>query len=279
MYRIKIKSNMELQILVSKKGTKVVTATNLHLVLELPNQQYASNIKKWLNEIYQFRDGIRKPERLRDFAKRPNKENSPIDDYYISVEMAKLITLNSKSKKKQKFAKWLLSLEDKVENAELLTIEQVSAVLELTKVMGMVSCQVASEKQHLQTYEERNGGNANNWWQFRSGLLGYSKDKLSKKMKGMGKSISGKSQRQMLMQTDKYEMIRTAVIDLFMAMGKTERYAKNLGNLAKMLAGELNVEIFDDRNAIPAFAPNMNADLMNEVKGKGERSYLKLWES
>lgn len=270
---------MELQILVSKKGTKVVTATNLHLVLELPNQQYASNVKKWLNEIYEFRDGIRKPERLRDFAKRPNKENSIVTDYYISVEMAKLITLNSKSKKKQKFAKWLLSLEDKIENAELLTIEQVTAVLELTKVMGLVSCQVATEKQHLQTYEERNGGSANNWWQFRSGLLGYSKEKLSRKLKEIGKSTSGKSQRQMLMQVDKYEMVRTAVIDLFMSMGKSERYAKNLGKLAKLFANELNVEIFDDRNAMPALVPNINHELINEVKGNGERSYLKLWES
>lgn len=279
MYRIKIKATMELQILVSKKGTKVVTATNLHLVLELPNQQYALNAKKWLNEIYEFRDGIRKPERLRDFSKRPNKDNGIVTDYYISVELAKLITLNSKSKKKQKFAKWLLSLEDKVENAELLTIEQVSAVLELTKVMGMVSCQVSTEKQHLETYEERNGGTANNWWQFRSGLLGYSKEKLSEKLKEMGKSVSGKSQRQMLMQVDKYEMVRTAVIDLFMAMGKTERYAKNLGNLAKLFANELKVEIFDDRNAMSAFAPNLNGDLMREVKGSEERSYLKLWES
>ena len=35
----------------------------------------------------------------------------------------------------------------------------------------------------------------------------------------------------MLMQVDKYEMIRTGVIDLFIAMGKTERYARNLGDL------------------------------------------------
>lgn len=270
---------MELQILVSKKGTKVVTASNLHMVLELPKQHYASNVKKWLNEIYEFRDGIRKPERLRDFSKRPNKNNMPVDDYYLTVELAKLITLNSKSKRKQKFAKWLLSLEDRIENAELLTIEQVTAVLELTKVMGLVSCQVAAERQHLRTYESRNGGSAGNWWRFRSKLLGYSTDDLREKVRKLGKPVSGKSQRQMLMYVDKYEMIRTAIIDLFMGMGKSDRYAKNVGKLAKIFAKELQVEIFDDRNAAPDFVPALNHELMNEVKGMGSRNYLRLWAS
>lgn len=269
---------MELQILVSKKGTKVVTATNLHQVLELSNQQYAVNSKKWLNDVYEFRDGIRSPEKMRDFARRPMKE-SIIQDYYISVELAKMITLNSKSKKKQKYAKWLLSLEDKIENAELLTKEQVLAIMELSKVMGLVSCQTASENQHLQTYETRNGGNASNWWKFRSGILGYSADKLKNKMKEFGKQAKGKSQRQMLMQVDKYEMIRTGIIDLFMSMGKPERYAKNLGDLAKVFARELNVEVFDDRNTATAFLSNFNIDLANEVKHLKTDGFLKLWQS
>ena len=92
---------MELEVLVSKKGTKVVRATNLHLALQLPNHQYATNIKKWINEVYEFKDDIRKPLRLKDFSKRVNKDNPIIDDYYISVALATLITLNSKSKVKQ----------------------------------------------------------------------------------------------------------------------------------------------------------------------------------
>lgn len=269
---------MELQILVSKKGTKVVTASNLHLALGLPNKQFAANVKRWLNDVYEFRDGIRKPEHLKDFAKRPAKENV-VDDYYLSVELAKLITLNSKSKVKQKYATWLLNLEDQVENAELLTTDQVLAVLELAKVMGLVSCQAACEQQHLETYEERNGGSAANWWNFRSKVLGYSTEKLKSALQQLGKKAEGKSQRQMLMHLDKYEMVRTAVIDLFMALGKTERYAKNLGNLAKAFARELNVEIFDDRNTPASFRPNLNEELVSEVKNLRKGRYLQLWES
>ena len=269
---------MELQILISKKGTKVVTSSNLHIVLGLSKVQYAVNVKKWLNDVYEFHDGIRKPEGMRDYARRHN-QNSLLDDYYLSVELAKMITLNSKSKVKQKFATWLLNLEDQVENAELLTTGQVLSVLELAKVMGLVSCQAACEQHHLKTYENRNGGSPANWWNFRSEVMGYSSDKVKKDLARSGKKTSGKSQRQMLMSLDKYEMVRTAVIDLFMALGKTERYAKNLGDLAKVFAKELNVEIFDDRGTSPHFQPSLNAELANEVKNLDNFRYLQLWET
>jgi len=267
---------MDLRILISKKGTKIVTASNLHKALDLPNSAYAKNVKKWLSDLYEFRDGIRKPESRKDFSKRVVK-HSVVDDYYISVELAKMIALSSRSKVKQKYAKWLCSLEDKVENAELITKDQVETVLELSKVMGLVSCQAATEQKHLQTYESRNNGQANNWWKYRSALVGYSLDKLKDAVRKLGHSPKGKSQRQLLMMIDRYEMIRTSVIDLFMAMGKSERYARNMGDLAKLFAKELKVEIYDDRNTNGAFAPAVNPKLLNEIKGIEQGEYLSVW--
>lgn len=269
---------MKLQVLTSKKGTKVVTASNLHAVLQLPNHHFAINVKKWLEDVYEFRDGIRKPEKLRDFARRKIKENPIMDDFYISVELAKLITLNSRSKVKQKYAKWLFSIEDKVENAELLTYDQVVAVIELTKTLGLVSCQEACEQQHLKIYEDRNGGNASNWWSYRASILGYSIDRLKQKVQKAGISPKGKSTRKLLMKSDKYEMIRTGVIDLFMALGKNDRFARNLGDLAKLFAKELNVEIFDDRGAVPAFAPKVNPDVVKQVKHLEKSGVLGVWQ-
>lgn len=271
---------MELQILISKKGTRVVAASNLYQVLELPKAQYMKNVKKWLTDVYEFRDGIRKPVALQDFSKRKVPANVLFDDYYIGLELAKKITLNSNSKKKHKYAKHLLALEDKVENAELLTKEQVMAVVELSKVMGMMSCQTASEQAHLRTYENRNEGSAANWWKFRSRTFGYSGETLKKKLQEMGKSTKGKNIRQMLAQTnDKYEMIRTGIIDLFMSMGKSERYARNLGDLAKYLAKEMNVEIYDDNKSGGMFATKVNAELMNAVKNGTSGGGLSMWQS
>lgn len=268
---------MELQVLISKKGTKVVTATNLHLALQLPNQHYATHVKRWLGDIYEFKDGIRKPSSHKDYAKRIVKDNPILDDYYLSIELAKLITLNSKSKVKQKYAKRLLALEDKVENAELLTKEQVLNVIELAKVMGLISCQESCERKHLKTYEERNGGSAENWWRHRGQILGYDTNTLKNKARKFGKKDGGQSQRRLLMQLDKHETIRTGVIDLMMALGKNERYARNIGDLAKVFAKELNIEIHDDRNAASLFEPPINPDLLQEVKACEKKRHLEVW--
>ncbi len=268
---------MNLEVLVSKKGTKVVTATNLHLALQLPKQHYAANVKKWITEVYEFKDGIRKPLRMQDFAKRKHQDNPIIDDYYLSVELAKLITLSSKSKLKQKYAKWLLSLEDKVENAELLSIDQVMAVVELTKAMSLRSCQETSQQKHLELYEDRNGGKGNNWWNHRASILGYSADALRNKLQRRGKATKGMTQHDMLVQTDEHEAIRTGVIDLFMAMGKSDRFSKNLGNLAKRLAKEFDIKVHNDKASNNLFAPKVKPELLGAIKSWQKESLMNLW--
>lgn len=245
---------MDLQVLTSSKGTKVVTASNLHAVLQLADHHYSMNIRKWLDEIYQFRDGIRKPVKMRDYAPRKFKDNPIFKDFYLSVEVAKLITLSSKSKVKQKYARYLLEVEREEEGTDQLTKEQIETVLDLTKAMSMMSCQEASEKRHLQIYERRNGGSAANWWKYRASILGYSPEKLKRELEKIGKEIKGKTQRQMLLQIDRAELIRTGIIDLFLGMGKSLEYAKLMGDLAKKFANELNIEVVDDKKGGNLFA-------------------------
>ncbi len=266
---------MNLQVLVSKKGTKVVKATNLYDVLQLPKAQYNRNVRFWLNDVYEFKDGIRKPEKLKDYSGRKN--NNPIlKDYYVSVELAKLITLNSTSKVKRKFANRLLGLEDQVENSELLSIDQVKTIMEVSKVMGLMSVQASSEKGHLNRYEDENGSAAN-WWNYRSELLGNVTDKLKESLKKQGEKIAHLSQKRILMKTDKYEMIRSGVVDLFMAMGKNEQSALNLGNLAKYFAKELKVDVWDDRNLPQSFTSGMNQNLINEISGVRNGQQASIW--
>ena len=100
-------SSMELEILESKKGTKVVSATNLYHVLKLPMAQYSASVRRWLRDLYEFSDGgIRKPQVLRDYARRP-RPGEPLEDYYITLELAKLIALRTTSKVKLKYARIL----------------------------------------------------------------------------------------------------------------------------------------------------------------------------
>ena len=268
---------MDLEVLVSKKGTKVVTATNLHVALQLPKHHYGTNVKKWINELYEFGDGIRKPVRMQDFAKRTHNDNPVLDDYYLSVELAKLITLNSKSKVKQKYAKWLHSLEEKKDSIERLSKEQILAVVELTKAMSLRSCQEKTKEQHLKLYEERNNGSAANWWKHRAQVLGYSADALRSRLKKRGQNAKGMTQHDMLVQTDEHEAIRTGIIDLFMAMGKSDRFAQNLGDLAKLLAKEFDIKVYDDKAANNLFAPPVKPELVGALKSFRKEGALGLW--
>lgn len=97
---------MKLEILESKKGTKVVAASNLHATLRLPVRQYGALVRKWLRDVYEFPDGIRRPQIYRDFAKRP-RPGEPIEDFYLTLELAKLIALRTNSKDKLKYARLL----------------------------------------------------------------------------------------------------------------------------------------------------------------------------
>ena len=257
---------MELQILVSKKGTKVVTATNLHQILELPNQHFLTNVKKWLNDWYEFRDGIRKPIRLRDYGPRRVKDNPILDDYYFSVEFAKMIALRTKSKAKLKVAKQLLALDGSMDEREQLTTDQLLHLVELTKAMSIVSCQEASEREHLRTYKERNEGQAVNWWIHRAKIMGYSAEELRDKLRRRGQSPKGKNQRELIASVDQLELIRAGIIDLFMALGKTAAYARQMGDLSKTLASELHIEIFDDRQGQSLFAPPINPRGIRELE-------------
>lgn len=273
---------MDLQILISKKGTRVVKASSLYLALELTNKQYSTNLRRWLNDVYQFQDGIRKPIKMKDYAPRQKRGHGTFDelikDYYLSVELAKLIALASKSKIKKEVATFLYNSNIKPPEETTLNIEQVMAVLELSKVMGLVSCQTAAEKKHLEKYGRQNKGDTSNWMKFRYNAFGYSSKTLREKMEEVGKNAKGKTQRQMLMQLDKYEMVKTGVVDLFMALGKTQQYAKSLGELAKVFAQELNVDIYDDRGSTLPLMPQLNKELAKEVKQLKKGRYLQLWE-
>lgn len=257
---------MELEILTSKKGTKVVRATDLHQALQLTDHHYAVNIRRWLQDVYQFSDGIRRPESHRDYARRKEREANLLDDYFLSVELAKLIALNSRSRVKQKWANLLLKAEQQQQATVTLSGEEVLSAIELVKAMSYMSCQMAAEACHLALYEERNEGSSDFWWHYRTQLLGYKKEDIRRKLR---QRVSDKlSIRDLLLKADPHELIRTAVIDHFITQGKSPDYARQMGDLSKQLARELKVEIIDDRTEGNLFAPPVDPDTIRRIKGQ-----------
>ena len=259
---------MELQVFISKKGTKVVLATDLHQVLQLTDHHYATNVRQWLKDIYQFSDGIRRPEALRDYAKRNTREGGLLDDYYLSVELAKLIALNSRSRLKQKYAAFLLKHEQDTERAQVLSPDEVLRLMELIKAMSLVSCQLAVEEAHLALYRERNEGSADYWRAYRAELVGFKKEDLRRKLRASNQSVQEKATtRDLLQRHDPQELIRIAIIDHFISIGKSPDFAREMGDLAKQLAREMKIDIIDDRQTGGSlFAPQVDPDLIHRLK-------------
>lgn len=107
---------MELKIYYSENlETDVTTTLNLHNALELNKNQYSRSRKVWLSDIYGFKDEIRQPKDGIDYSTYMSSKNvgrgNFAEDYEITIELAKLITLNSRSIVKQRYAQWLLELE------------------------------------------------------------------------------------------------------------------------------------------------------------------------
>lgn len=257
---------MEIAVFTSKKGTKVVTAMDLHQALELSNHHYGVNVRRWLKDVYQFQDGIRRPVVMKDYALRKQKDASVLEDYYLSIELAKLIALQSKSKVKLKLARYLQEIEASEGSQMPLDQDEVLNMIELVKAMSMRSCQEAAEQRHLEVYAARNGNSTGNWWLYRASLLGFNAEDLRTRLEHKGISSKGKSQRQMLQYLEPLETIRMAIVDHFMALGKTAAFARAMGDLAKNLGKQLELEVFDDRLAGNMFAPEINTALVQQVK-------------
>ena len=256
---------MDLKVLVSKKGTRVVRATDLYQALALPEQHYGTAVRKWLNDVYEFPDGLRGPIRMQDYAPRKGVNHSIIKDYYLSLALAKNIALRVSSKYKRKVALFLRAAED-AGRTLAFSKEQLTNLVELTKAMSMVSCQEASSSRHLHLYCKRNQGSAENWWHYRASILGYSVAGLRRRLRQEGVDADKLSQRDMLQMRDPLELIRIGVIDHFMAQDKDEQFARHMGDLAKYLAKEMELDVFDDQKGGNIFAPEVKPSLLSNLQ-------------
>jgi len=101
-----------IQVLISKKGTKVVIASHLHQALGIPMFKFNRNMAKWMKGVFAFEDDIRTPKEFRDFGER-KFEFGKQKDYYLSLELARLICLQAEadSKIKRQLAKHLTAIE------------------------------------------------------------------------------------------------------------------------------------------------------------------------
>lgn len=118
----------------SKKGTPYVWASELHKVLMIK-----TNLRDWMPRMiaYGFEDGTDYHQTLKN--ERNPKGGRRAVNWAVTVEMAKHIAMIQRSKKGKEIRQYLLGLDNKVQDGELLSRDQITALFDLCTVLGYFS--------------------------------------------------------------------------------------------------------------------------------------------
>lgn len=93
---------MQIDIKISRYGTKVALASELYRALRLPPWRYRAILRDWIQTEYDFGDGPpRRPELLRDYARRTTQDAQE-PDFYLSLPLALQIAARAEGKGKRR---------------------------------------------------------------------------------------------------------------------------------------------------------------------------------
>lgn len=229
-----------IEIYYSKKGTPYLWASDLHKQLEIQTP-----LSMWFPRMIDYgfveNQDFSRHNKIVMTANNMEKEKF---DWAVQIDMAKHIAMIQRTEQGKALRQYLLNLDKKVQEGLLLSHVQMSALFDICKVLGFFTVQIFFEQEHFAMKDK-----PKDWWQYRAKLFGYSKKDLQSMLAALGKRYL--SQRQALINLDKYELVRIATMDMFLAMGKSEDYAKNVAAFAKSIAKEIRPEIYDDRDDTP----------------------------
>ncbi len=254
---------MKPEFLVSKKGTVVITASQLWELMGGKEDRFESAVSHWLSDVYEFDEVIRKPLRNTDYGLRNSVREmvNRVDDYYLTLSLAKQIVLRSNFNHKMELAKRIRAKEVNSGLRKNFSSEEIVEIFHLSKAMTDETFQLKSEERHLDLYKKRKGNSAY-WWKYRAEVLGITVGRIKKWMGRRGEMVHGKSGREIIKSHDGYELVRIGVIDYLIAQGKHWHYARQAGDLAKLFIKEME--------ALPAPAMEGFPDI-------NRKSQLLLW--
>jgi phage anti-repressor protein len=184
----------------------------------------------------------------KDFYQKNSKSTGgrPTIEYDVTIDCAKELCLTQRTTRSKELRLWLISLSNKHDVGLAFTVQQIEALMDLSRAMTLISIQKEVEKKHFAIYNDKY-----TWYQYRAALLGYSTNDVIAAMRRVNKNHH--SIRTSLVQLDANELIRIGVIDFMVAMGKTNEYATNVGNLCKSMAVKMKLGniIWDDTKDNP----------------------------
>lgn len=187
-------------------------------------------------------------EKEKDFITKMSQSTGgrPSIDYLLNKDAALSIIMMSGGKFAGSLRKKVIELYNLHDTGLAHTNQQIEAFIDLSRAMTLVSIQKQVERRHFDIYNDRY-----TWYDYRARLLGYTTNDVIKAMQLVNKKHH--SLRTSLIQLDANELIRVGVIDFMIALGKTQEYAQNVGNLCKTMATKMKLGniIWDDTKENP----------------------------
>jgi len=170
----------------------------------------------------------------------------PTIDYLLIRDATLTVIMMSGGKFANELRRKVIDLYNQHDNGLAFNSQQIEALMDLSRAMTLISIQKEVESKHFAIYNDKY-----TWYQYRAALLGYDTKDVIIAMQKVNKKHH--SIRTSLIQLDANELIRAGVIDFMIAMGKTNDYATNVGNLCKNISIKMKLGniIWDDTKENP----------------------------
>lgn len=225
--------------IIKSENRNLISARELYLELGV-KRDYSTWIKQSIERA--------ELEVNKDFTpfKGESTGGRPTVDYLLVRDAALSVIMMSGGQFASKLRKSVIELYNQHDTGLAFNVQQIEALMDLSRAMTLVSIQKEVEKKHFAIYNDRY-----TWYQYRAALLGYSTNDVIEAMKNVNKKHH--SVRASLIKLDANELIRTGVIDFMIAMGKSNEYATNVGNLCKSMSTKMKLGniIWDDTKENP----------------------------
>jgi len=226
----------------------VLSAKELHKNLGM-KRHFSIWIKDCIENAYLEQD--------KDFTTRTLQSTGgrPSIDYLLTKDAAIQIIIMSGGQFAKDLRKKVIELYNQHDTGLAFTAPQIEALMDLSRSVTLISIQKDVERRHFDIYNDKY-----TWVRYRAALLGYDTKDIIEAMRKVNKKHH--ETRASLIQLDANELIRVAIIDLMKALGKTDEYATNVGNLCKSIAQKAKYAdiIWDDTvdNALGFNVPEIN---------------------
>ena len=237
--------------LLHKDGTSYVQLTELYEKLELQPATFSRFVK------HQIR-GNEYAEEGKEYSslglKTSEKGGRPKEDFILTLQFAKEIIMLSKSKVGKKYRDWLISLETKVENNELLSIPKVALLYKMIETFKFAEYQIKAEELHKDRFILSSTVKTKIHKLFaehRNEILGIDNDQLKQELismfnKGLIHKPTAKNIRNRISIIDKYKLVRNAVTDFLLSMGTNTHdaitFAETVMEVAKITQIEIRIK-------------------------------------